>query len=105
MSSKAHRVGLKLLGSGVPYAKALQVQNHVVKLQTSAATDSSPLSELDGVLLLLQHPPTFTGGRRVRDTDLTEGKRLRALGADYFETMRGGQTTFHGPGQLGLCMR
>ena len=52
------------------------------------------------LLLLLQHPPTFTAGRRIRNADATEGQRLRACGADYVEVDRGGLMTFHGPGQL-----
>ena len=51
-------------------------------------------------LLLLQHPPTFTAGRRIRGSQEQEGDRLRRLGAEYYETLRGGQTTWHGPGQL-----
>ncbi|KAH6567701.1 hypothetical protein BASA62_005915 [Batrachochytrium salamandrivorans] len=35
-----------------------------------------------------------------KGTDLTEGTRLCQLGADDFETLRGGQTTFYGSGQL-----
>ncbi|ORY94219.1 hypothetical protein BCR43DRAFT_496066 [Syncephalastrum racemosum] len=50
-------------------------------------------------IVFLQHTPTFTAGRRIRGED-DEAARLRALGADYYETMRGGQVTFHGPGQL-----
>jgi len=54
------------------------------------------------VLLLLQHEPVFTTGRREKDPEQlrAEGERLRALGAEYVATMRGGQTTYHGPGQL-----
>ncbi|KAI9101940.1 hypothetical protein DFS34DRAFT_567297, partial [Phlyctochytrium arcticum] len=52
------------------------------------------------IVLLLQHPPTYTAGRRLKGSDASEGERLRKLGAGYFETLRGGQTTFHGPGQL-----
>ncbi|KAI8330996.1 hypothetical protein BC941DRAFT_360917 [Chlamydoabsidia padenii] len=51
------------------------------------------------IVLMLQHTPTFTAGRRIRG-QVDEEKRLKALGADYVEAMRGGQVTFHGPGQL-----
>ncbi|RKO92051.1 hypothetical protein BDK51DRAFT_14997, partial [Blyttiomyces helicus] len=53
-----------------------------------------------GIILTLEHPPTFTAGRRIRGTVDDEGQRLARVGAEYFETQRGGQTTFHGPGQL-----
>lgn len=54
------------------------------------------------VLLLLQHTPVYTAGRRETDesTLAIERERLTAIGADYIATQRGGQTTYHGPGQL-----
>ncbi|KPV73523.1 uncharacterized protein RHOBADRAFT_4764, partial [Rhodotorula graminis WP1] len=54
------------------------------------------------LLLLLQHTPVYTAGRREKDPSQleAEGARLRAVGADYVHAMRGGQTTYHGPGQL-----
>ncbi|KAI8854649.1 hypothetical protein BC829DRAFT_379354 [Chytridium lagenaria] len=53
------------------------------------------------VILLLEHAPVFTAGRRLRGQTVEEGERLKRLtGADFDEVMRGGQITFHGPGQL-----
>ncbi|KAI7871793.1 hypothetical protein BDF14DRAFT_1950308 [Spinellus fusiger] len=53
------------------------------------------------IVCFLEHPPTYTSGRRMRNTTTEEEEsRLRSLGADYYETMRGGQVTYHGPGQL-----
>jgi lipoate-protein ligase B len=54
---------------------------------------------LGNIILLTQHPPTFTAGRRLKNS-LVDEKRFRSLGADYFQINRGGQMTFHGPGQL-----
>lgn len=56
----------------------------------------------EDVLLLLQHTPVYTTGRRDTDENIlkVERERLTALGADYIATQRGGQTTYHGPGQL-----
>ena len=52
-------------------------------------------------LLLLQHPPVYTLGRNAdRKNILVSRERLRHLGAELFETDRGGDVTFHGPGQL-----
>ncbi|KAJ3146497.1 putative lipoyltransferase 2, mitochondrial [Geranomyces variabilis] len=85
-------IAVKRLASPMPYMAALALQDHLVTLRTQR--------RVPNILLLLQHPPTFTAGRRVRGTDDTEGVRLRATGAEYYETLRGGQTTFHGPGQL-----
>ncbi|RKP33320.1 hypothetical protein BJ085DRAFT_6404, partial [Dimargaris cristalligena] len=53
------------------------------------------------LLLLLQHPPTYTLGRRDLNADpMEERRRLEELGATLYQTKRGGQITFHGPGQL-----
>ena len=52
-------------------------------------------------LILCEHSPVYTFGKRQSQADLEEEiSRLRSLGADCFETKRGGLTTFHGPGQL-----
>jgi lipoate-protein ligase B len=52
-------------------------------------------------IALLQHPPVFTLGRRApREHLLAPEAALRAQGADIVETDRGGDITFHGPGQL-----
>src|SRR3954451_12593011 len=52
-------------------------------------------------LLLLEHPHTFTLGRRSRnDGVLATAEMLRKLGVDVFETNRGGRVTYHGLGQL-----
>lgn len=53
------------------------------------------------VLLLVEHPPTYTLGRSSRPEHLlTYASALERLGAAVIETDRGGEITFHGPGQL-----
>ncbi|KAF9950299.1 hypothetical protein BGZ72_008011 [Mortierella alpina] len=55
------------------------------------------------LLLLVEHTPTYTNGRRNRGVQAIsdqETARLRRLGATYVESLRGGEITFHGPGQL-----
>jgi hypothetical protein len=85
----------------VPYSTALDLQNALVQQRLDAIENPGPHSaESADLVLLLQHPHVYTGGRRIRGEDDSEGNRLRALGADYFETERGGQVTYHGPGQL-----
>jgi lipoyl(octanoyl) transferase len=63
------------------------------------------LARLDGErgdsLMLLEHPPTYTLGRRALEDDLVygEGERL-ARGISTYKVDRGGRATYHGPGQL-----
>jgi lipoyl(octanoyl) transferase len=57
--------------------------------------------ELPEVLLLLEHPPVYTLGRRAEPADLPFGADFwRARGIDVVQTPRGGKLTYHGPGQL-----
>jgi lipoyl(octanoyl) transferase len=63
------------------------------------------LARLDGErgdsLVLLEHPPTYTLGRRALEGDLLYGDAERAArGIDTFKVDRGGRATYHGPGQL-----
>ena len=50
-------------------------------------------------VFLCEHNPVYTVGRRIKNAE-EEAERLRGLGADFQYAMRGGQITFHGPGQL-----
>jgi lipoyl(octanoyl) transferase len=77
----------------VDYAAALTVQR-----ETELAIKSGSLSD---TLLLLEHPHTFTIGRRGDSSSvLLDEKELLASGVSLFETNRGGKVTYHGPGQL-----
>ncbi|MEO9574493.1 MAG: lipoyl(octanoyl) transferase LipB [Tateyamaria sp.] len=51
-------------------------------------------SEADECIWLLEHPPLYTAGTSAKAEDLTDPDRF-----DVFETRRGGQYTYHGPGQ------
>jgi len=52
-------------------------------------------------LLLLEHPHTFTVGRRAKEEGiLSTAERLQTLGVSVFETNRGGKITYHGLGQI-----
>ena len=77
----------------VGYADALELQRRLHRQVADGA--------LPDLLLLLEHPHVYTLGRRGRDEDLlgTEEKRL-ALGVEVHRTDRGGEVTYHGPGQL-----
>lgn len=86
----------------VKYDKALELQAHLVARRHQITQGTLLTDAPADIVCLLEHPPTFTAGRRIRDkkTEKEQEDRLKQLGADYFETMRGGQITFHGPGQL-----
>lgn len=74
----------------VEYNEALALQRHLGRERA--------LGRMPDTLLLLEHPPVYTTGRR----DATSNLRLpeSLLGAPLIETDRGGDITFHGPGQL-----
>lgn len=75
----------------LPYAEAYALQQHVM----AKVRDGG-----DPTLILLEHPPTYTLGARGDATHiLASESRLRSLGADVVRTDRGGDVTFHGPGQ------
>jgi lipoyl(octanoyl) transferase len=78
----------------VPYAEAWELQRELVRLRKS---EESP-----DTLVLLEHPPVYTVGRAARDaSNLGVGEEyLRSLGAEVFWSDRGGDATFHGPGQI-----
>jgi lipoate-protein ligase B len=57
--------------------------------------------EIPDLLLVLEHPPVYTKGRRTEPGDLPMGEGwYRAQGIDVCDTDRGGRVTYHGPGQL-----
>lgn len=58
-------------------------------------------NEIPDVLLFVEHPPTYTLGRSgKREHLLVTEEELRSLDAEFVETDRGGDITFHGPGQV-----
>ena len=77
----------------VTYRDALSLQEGV---RARRQTD-----ELPDTLLLLEHPPVYTRGRRSAGGELSFGEDFyRARGIDVIDTDRGGRITYHGPGQL-----
>ncbi|MGH7464322.1 MAG: lipoyl(octanoyl) transferase LipB [Longimicrobiales bacterium] len=77
----------------VPYAEALELQSQLVVRRRAA--------EIPDTLLLLEHPHVITLGTSAhRDNILIDDEQGRLLGIDVFDTGRGGDVTYHGPGQL-----
>jgi len=77
----------------VDYAAALRLQEKLVSLRTAG--------RISNVLLLLEHPPVLTLGRNARRANiLASDELLAARGVTLHEINRGGDVTYHGPGQL-----
>jgi lipoate-protein ligase B len=78
----------------VPYADALTLQRDVARARIAGVID-------DDLLLLVEHPPVITLGRSSKEAHmLATPEYLRERGVELFEVERGGDVTFHGPGQL-----
>ena len=77
----------------LPYPDALALQS---RLRAARQADAIP-----DTLLLLEHPPTYTRGRRTQPGDLPmTADWYGAKGIAIHDADRGGQVTYHGPGQL-----
>jgi lipoyl(octanoyl) transferase len=77
----------------VPYDEARQAQKRIEAARLTG--------DLPDVLLLLEHPPVYTKGRRAEPGELGMGEDwYRMQGIEVCETDRGGRVTYHGPGQL-----
>ena len=77
----------------VDYRSAVLLQERL----RAARTDG----RIPDTLLLLEHPPVYTRGRRSAPGELTMGSEwYAARGIEIIDTNRGGKVTYHGPGQL-----
>ena len=77
----------------IPYEEALRLQEELAARRKAR--------EVPDTLLLLEHPPVITLGRNARrEHILASAEELEREGIELFETNRGGDVTFHGPGQL-----
>ena len=75
------------------YETALKLQHSLVELRKQ--------NRIADTLLLLEHPPVITLGRNAKAGNLrASAEELAARGVQIFECNRGGDVTFHGPGQL-----
>ena len=94
MPSPASRPALEVLPLGrVPYAEALELQEQL--------RDARLRGEVGDVVLLLEHPHVVTLGRGTRPGSLRcPEAELRRRGYEVHRVRRGGDVTYHGPGQL-----
>ena len=77
----------------VDYAIGLRLQQQLVDLRKE--------EKIGDVLLLLEHPPVITLGRNAKAANVVASPELLAKrGVELFECDRGGDVTFHGPGQI-----
>jgi len=77
----------------LPYEEAAVAQRWLLEARQEG--------ELPDVLLLLEHPPTYTRGRRSGPEELPMAPEwYEAQGIEVHDTNRGGRVTYHGPGQL-----
>jgi lipoate-protein ligase B len=86
---------LAILGLGRQgYAEALELQRSLARHRIEKTIDRD-------LLLLVEHPPVVTLGRGLRDGSLPISRQaLEARGLEVHDIERGGDVTFHGPGQL-----
>jgi lipoyl(octanoyl) transferase len=77
----------------IGYAEALALQQELVELRHQG--------RVENILLLLEHPPVLTLGRNARRSNiLATDEMLARKGVSIHEINRGGDVTYHGPGQL-----
>ena len=87
---------MRLLRPGlVPYGQALAWQLELRQRLQENLDDNSV-----GYLICLQHPPVVTLGKRGRLDAIFGLEALRDRGVEFFKIDRGGEATYHGPGQL-----
>jgi lipoate-protein ligase B len=77
----------------IPYEEGVELQARLRERRQAG--------EVPDLLLLLEHPPVYTKGKRATPADLPMGEAwYRSQGIEVCETDRGGRVTYHGPGQL-----
>lgn len=89
MNTKAYHINLGI----ADYKEAwdLQKKIHLYKQQ----------NKYEDVIITVEHPPVYTLGKSgTRDHILISDEEMKTLGISYYEIDRGGDITFHGPGQL-----
>lgn len=102
LNRKTTFVDLNLIGYQEAWDYQLNLFNSLLKIKASnrdlAAPDHLPT---DNYLIFCEHPHVFTLGKSGDENNLLIKKEnLNSVQASYFETNRGGDITYHGPGQI-----
>lgn len=94
LSTGEDRIEVRRLPGLTDYSGCWDLQKEMVRQRKR--------DEIGNTLLLVEHPPVYTLGRSAKDdSNLGVGEEyLRSLGAEVFRIDRGGDVTFHGPGQI-----
>lgn len=86
------KINILLLGR-CEYEKSLEIQEDILKKRQSG--------EIGDTLILVEHPPVITLGRRADNAHILESEKfLNDKGICIFQTNRGGDVTYHGDGQI-----
>ena len=99
MGTDRHEVAVCDLGC-MPYADAWALQQSLQRLLIRAKRGETDMP-VPNFLLMVEHPPVYTLGKSGDEGNLLASESdLVSRGASFFHTDRGGDVTFHGPGQL-----
>ena len=92
------KVGYKDLGT-MPYKECWELQQSLFDSRLKLKKDG--VAEDCGTILIVEHPPVYTLGKSGNQSNmLIPESYLKSLGAEFFHIDRGGDITFHGPGQI-----
>ena len=95
-----NQIKLKNLGT-IPYKDAWDIQEELLKSALSKKASSNKLEEVENTLLICQHPHVYTLGKSGHSENLLiRQEELEKNGIEFYVTNRGGDITYHGPGQL-----
>lgn len=94
LGERKNALEVRRLPGLTPYAEAWDLQKDLARRRKN--------EEVPDTFILCEHPPVYTVGRAAKDgSNLGAGEEyLRSLGAEVFWSDRGGDATFHGPGQI-----
>jgi lipoyl(octanoyl) transferase len=95
------RIEPKLAAAKARRQSGAQTASGAQSASGTASPSAASLPDLPDLLLFVEHPPVYTLGKSGKGANmLITPARLEQIGAEYVEIDRGGDITFHGPGQI-----